>query len=470
MNYVIDSFKLFAQGLAIWFVWPSLRVGSPAIVLSARAPSIGSALVLALIGLLLAIVADWWSLPYGERAFIWQGSFALALACLPLIFVSWVASRRIQNLVPDPFGQIVLRLTAVFVLYIAFRFALDILIFHLKLPRSTAYGARIVLVMWFVIACALYINRIVSLADWVARNLRWGLVGLASVFVLSATPYLLHQKNLPRFWIDLAEKIEEPTLASERTINNQALLFTQQMIDLKPQRPGVIDVYFLAYAPDATQDVFKRELDVIHTLMNSRFGTTGRSLRLQNHSSSLSTYPIATASYLKVAMEQFAALMNKDEDVFVLYLTAHGNREHDLIPKFPPMQLEPITPSSLRTMLDRSGIKNRVIIVSACYSGGFIEPLKSPDTLVMTASANDRTSFGCSNESDFTYFGKALFDEQLRKTFSFEQAFKGALPVIAERERKIAVPLSDPQITVGENIRVHLKKLELQQQNPTVKP
>jgi ABC-type nickel/cobalt efflux system permease component RcnA len=471
MRYLFDSSRLLLQGLAIWLVWPSLRSASPNLLLSSRAPSIGGAFALVLLGLALAIGADWWALPYGERAFVWQGSFALALACLPLIFVSWIASRRVQNLVPDVFGQIVLRLVAALVLYIGFRFALDVLVFHMKIPRPTAGSLRIVLAIWFAVASALYVNRMVSLADWVARNLRWWLVGLSSMLILAATPYLLHQKFLPRFWVDLKAELEQPTLASERTLNNQALLFTQQMKDLKPQRPGNIDVYFVGYAPDATQDVFKLELNVIHRVMNQRFDTAGRSLRLQNHSTTLSTYPIATESYLNVAIEQMAALMDTQEDVFVLYLTSHGNREHDLIPKFPPMALEPITPSRLRAMLDRHKIKHRVIIVSACYSGGFIEPLKSPDTLVMTASAKDRTSFGCSNESDFTYFGKAIFDEQLRKTLSFEQAFTNALPIIAEREKKITDVLSNPQIAVGDNIRVHLKKLETQLQAPkTSKP
>jgi Peptidase C13 family len=470
MRYLFDSLKLLWQGLAIWMVWPSLRNGSLTLQLSSRAPSIGGASVLAILGLLLAITADWWALPYGERAFVWQGSFALVLACVPLVFVSWVTSRRVQNLVPDVFGQIVLRLIATLVLYIAFRFMLDVLIFNLKIPERTAYGARLVLAIWFVVASALFVNRMVRLADWVARNIRWWLVGLATMLVLTATPYLLHQHFLPGFWLDLKQAPEEPTLASERTLNNQALLFTQQMSDLKPQRSGTIDVYFVGYAPDATQDVFRRELDVIFPLMNQRFDTAGRALRLQNHSSSLSTYPVATESYLNVAIEQMAALMNKDEDVFVLYLTSHGSREHQLVPKFPPMELEPITPSRLRAMLDRHGIKHRVIVVSACYAGGFIEPLQTPDTLIMTASAKDRTSFGCSNESDFTYFGKAIFDEQLRKTYSFEQAFTNALPIIAAREKKITTVLSNPQIAVGVDIRVHLKKLEAQLQKPKLQP
>ncbi len=58
-------------------------------------------------------------------------------------------------------------------------------------------------------------------------------------------------------------------------------------------------------------------------------------------------------------------------------------------------------------------------MVSACYAGGFIEPLKDDRTLVITAADAHHTSFGCGAESDFTYFGKAYFDQALRATYSF---------------------------------------------------
>jgi hypothetical protein len=99
-------------------------------------------------------------------------------------------------------------------------------------------------------------------------------------------------------------------------------------------------------------------------------------------------------------------------------------------------QLRQITPAMLRGMLDASGIKNRVIVVSACYAGGFIDKLKDDNTLIVAAAAPDRNSFGCSNENDWTYFGKAYFDEGLRQTTSFTRAFEIAKPLIEERERR----------------------------------
>jgi hypothetical protein len=79
----------------------------------------------------------------------------------------------------------------------------------------------------------------------------------------------------------------------------------------------------------------------------------------------------------------------------------------------------------------------------------------------MTAADEDHTSYGCGSKSELTFFGRALFDEQLRKTLSFEEAFKAAVPVIKQREsdEKKDDGFSNPQISVGENIRVILGEL-----------
>ena len=77
-----------------------------------------------------------------------------------------------------------------------------------------------------------------------------------------------------------------------------------------------------------------------------------------------------------------------------------------------------------------------MVIVSACYAGGFVRQLEDENTLVIAAAAPDRNSFGCTNEADWTYFGKAYFDEALRQTTSFTRAFEIARPLIEARERK----------------------------------
>jgi Peptidase C13 family len=103
-----------------------------------------------------------------------------------------------------------------------------------------------------------------------------------------------------------------------------------------------------------------------------------------------------------------------------------------------------------------------VVVISACYSGGFIEPLRNENTLVISASAPDKNSFGCSNEAEWTYFGKAFFDEALRKTHSFVEALEIAKPLIATREKEQGHTPSDPQMALGEEIKPKLVKLQRQ--------
>ena len=113
----------------------------------------------------------------------------------------------------------------------------------------------------------------------------------------------------------------------------------------------------------------------------------------------------------------------------------------------------------LARMLHEAGIKWRVIVVSACYSGGFIEPLKDANSVVITASAPDRTSFGCEPGRDFTYFGQAYFRDALAGTRSFTRAFEAAREGVAKMEAAEGMdPPSEPQMWVGVAMAERLKK------------
>jgi hypothetical protein len=98
------------------------------------------------------------------------------------------------------------------------------------------------------------------------------------------------------------------------------------------------------------------------------------------------------------------------------------------------------------------------VVVSSCYSGGFVEPLASPRNLIITASAADRKSFGCSNDAELTDFGRAYFDEALRSANSFEAAFAAAEEAIARREVEKKRTPSQPRLHVGPAISEHLRR------------
>jgi hypothetical protein len=248
----------------------------------------------------------------------------------------------------------------------------------------------------------------------------------------------------------------------EDVFYRQPVLLARELQSLRPGRKGQVDVFFIGMAGYGMQDVFRREIDSVAQIFRDRFGADGHVVRLVNNSKTLLDMPVASVTSLKAALKRVAEVMDKNKDVLVLYMTSHGSADHRFSLVLWPLAFHDLDPKVLREALDESGIRNRVVIIAACYSGGFVKPLESPDTLVITAAAADRTSFGCSNEAEWTYFGKAYFDEALRQTHSFTKAFETAKPVIREREKKDRYDPSNPQMSLGAAIEGKLVQLEKQ--------
>ena len=249
-------------------------------------------------------------------------------------------------------------------------------------------------------------------------------------------------------------------VAREEVFYGQTTLLEEALDRLARQRPGVEDLYFVAAAGYASEDVFFNEVGLAADLLRERFDTDHRSLLLGNNPKTLNVLPIASATSLRRALDAIGRTIDPEEDVVFLYITTHGSEDHRLGMEFRPLQLDDITPADIKRMLDDAGIRWRVLAISACYSGGFIESLKDERTLVMTAADANHTSFGCGADSDLTYFGKAFFDEALRGTYSFVQAFEAARAAITRREQSMGFPPSNPQIFAGEAIAAKLQRME----------
>ncbi|MDO9359762.1 MAG: C13 family peptidase [Polaromonas sp.] len=256
---------------------------------------------------------------------------------------------------------------------------------------------------------------------------------------------------------------ERPRLRlSQETMEAQQALWQRSVDALAPERPGVADVYGLVFAPYAAEDVFLRESTMVSRVLAERFDAQGRVLHLLNHAGTALTHPWATPLNLQRAIDALAARMDRDNDVLVIYMTSHGARDFRLAASHWPLEVPALSPAELRAALDNAGIRNRVIAVSACYSGGWVDVLAGDTTLVMTAADATHTSYGCGQLSELTFFGRAMFDEQLRKTHSFERAFARAVPIIQQREIDAGKDdgFSNPQIRVGAGIGPVLRELE----------
>ncbi len=241
-------------------------------------------------------------------------------------------------------------------------------------------------------------------------------------------------------------------VVSEDVLYAQPRVLQQALDALAAPAGGGPHLWFVGVAGYAEQDVFMREIDRAAALFRERYATDGRSIELVNNPSTLTTRPLATRTSLAWALERIGAQMDAEHDVLLLFLTSHGTHDHRFVLSFPPLALYDLAPADLRELLDRAHIRNRVVVVSACYSGGFVDALRDPHTLVITAAAQDRSSFGCSNDADATWFGHAYFDDALRQTDSFTDAFARASAAIAAREKAAGYEPSQPQMDVGAEI------------------
>jgi hypothetical protein len=228
-----------------------------------------------------------------------------------------------------------------------------------------------------------------------------------------------------------------------------------------PHSTPAVELYSLTLGGDGKQSVFLRESDYVANMLTTRFGTLGQ-IRLVNHRDHLADRPMATRENLRRAALTLAE-RSGPEDLIFIYLTSHGTSEHELVLDQPRMELADLPADELAAVLAPLKNRDKIIVISSCYSGGFIPALKDERTLIMTASRADRVSFGCSEEANFTYFGDALFAQALNQTDDLEQAFKLAKANVAERELADGFEASEPQIWAPKTVLSHWQLLRKQQ-------
>jgi len=327
---------------------------------------------------------------------------------------------------------------------------------------ATAFGPMANLAFWLAPPVLALLPQLVLL--WRGGN-RAALPAAIAMLVLMGALALNIAVRPADFWYPVQRNDDEPRqlAVTQELMETQPRLLTEQLGALRPQRPGRVDMYALTFAPYHA-DVFKRESGVVAQVMTQRFGAEGRVLQLVNHLDTAGNLPWATPLNLRRAIAQVAQVMDRDEDVLFIHLTSHGAANGELAARFSPLAIKELTPVLLKQWLDEAGVRNRVISVSACYSGSWIAPLANEATLVMTAADASHTSYGCGSKSELTFFGRAMYDEQLRNsTHSFEQAHAAARKIILRREEEAGKTdgYSNPQISAGPAIRAQLARMQL---------
>ncbi|HXA37068.1 MAG TPA: C13 family peptidase [Steroidobacteraceae bacterium] len=269
---------------------------------------------------------------------------------------------------------------------------------------------------------------------------------------------------IPDVWTPLEAAAVE---ADNSPADSEAILFGQAArIDESLQALGGASspkpqAFFLGFAGFGAEKVFAEEIGLASRVLGERYGIGTRSVSLINDQRDLESAPLATVSGLKYALRGLGSRMSLDRDVLFLSISSHGAEDPAIVVANAELPLQDLTDEDLADALRDSGIKWRVIIISACYAGAFIDRLKDPQTIVITAAAADRTSFGCSNDRDLTYFGEAFYRDALPAARSLRNAFDTARAAIAARERREHVDASNPQAYFGARIEAKLAAMTL---------
>ena len=285
---------------------------------------------------------------------------------------------------------------------------------------------------------------------------------LIALVLLLAAPWVMGFLNFDtRLWV-----AEEPQQAQDADDADQveALFYDQpaQILDavarVHSAPPGKTGVYFVGFAGDGSQAVFRREALFASRVFAARFGSGERSVLLVNDAEDRDSYPLASVSGLAQTLTALAARMHPDDDVLVLFLTSHGSRD-GLALENGSLPLSQLAPADLRQALDDSEIRWRIVVVSACYAGVFLEELKSDTTAIITAADATHTSFGCDDDRDLTWFGEAFLKDSLSRSSSLEESFHKAAALVARHEDADHQRHSNPQLYVGPLMRRKLAEL-----------
>lgn len=133
-------------------------------------------------------------------------------------------------------------------------------------------------------------------------------------------------------------------------------------------------------------------------------------------------------------------------DACLVHLTSHGSRSGFYI-----AGRTTLAPDRLDAILDRAcGQRPTVALISACYSGVFVEPLRAPNRVILTAAHADRTSFGCSAEAEYTYWDGCLI-RHFADARTWGELYQQVTKCIEAKEAGGFTP-SMPQLSLGDEV------------------
>lgn len=407
-----------------------------------RNPAARTTFCLSLSWLVLWSALDWWE---RQPAPIFSGDgvpllgwYALGVLGLATL-LSWRTS-------PVRFDALILLATGLVPLPMLLMTLISVLA-----PAHVFWGACGALSLYAILYLARGLRALTGRSQWLAAAL--GMLYVVGFVALSDVT-----NAIPDVWNpDADTAVSDQDLADRETaLFEQAARIDQEVDEVQRDASPRPQGFFLGFAGVGDEKVFAQEIGLASRVIGERYQTGGRQVALINDERDLGAAPLASVSGLDYALHGIASHMQLDRDVLFLAISSHGSEEPSIAVSNSAFPLVDLTPQDLADALHDAGIQWRVIFVSACYAGGFIQALRDVHTIIITAAAADRTSFGCSSDSDLTYFGAALYRDALPEAGSLREAFDEAKTKIAVRERGEGEKPSNPQADFGFDLEAHL--------------
>lgn len=232
---------------------------------------------------------------------------------------------------------------------------------------------------------------------------------------------------------------------------SDALLAAQESAAEQAKAAGGKKVILAAFALHSESTAFQGDIVLARNALRS-INAQLPAFMLSNQLEHFSIeYPFATKRNVKGVLASVARRADKDS-VVVLLFTSHGSPFELAIKTGYGEYKESLAATELQDYLEALKPVPTIIVISACYSGSFVPALSAENRIIMTSAARDRSSFGCSPESDGTYFVQALFPKDLDPSASLWTMFSRARAQVAEREKSKKLKPSQPQLFIGKGM------------------
>lgn len=161
------------------------------------------------------------------------------------------------------------------------------------------------------------------------------------------------------------------------------------------------------------------------------------------------------------ALDRVTALTARATRGCLLYFTSHGSPQALV---FGDAELQPVQMAQL--VRSWCGTRPTVVVVSACYSGIFMDALAAPNRMIMTAARRDRNSFGCGEGETHPWFDGCVI-ESLPTAPDFPGLAVAVRACVSRKEAELgAAPPSEPQVRIGAQMQLLLPTLRFRPPSP----